>query len=378
MHKKWQKLVGLALCLTFLLSLAACAGGEDSPPESSTPVQTEGTETGSTESETWIFTDSTGREVELPREITRVASAGSMANIMIYAVKPEVLVGWSDAPSDTAKKYIDEAYWELPVYGNFYSDGGDFNREALMASNPQVIIDIGEWDEEYKKDLDTLQEQVGIPVILIEANLDQIPDAYRTLGEVLNAADRGNELGDYCEEVITDAREKAASIPEEDRVQVYYGQDDGLSTILSGTIHSQIYELVGAEIVVSADNAQVQQGGGTISMEQLMAWDPDVIMFVDGSVYDTVGDDATWSALTAIQNGTYYEIPVEPYNWLGRPPGPNRIIGIRWLGNLLYPELFDYDIEQEVKDYFSLFYRYELSDTELQGLLANSTLKAQN
>ena len=376
MQKKWKKLVGLTLCLAFLLSLAACAGGEDSPPESSTPVQTESTETGSAESGTYLFTDSTGREVELPREIIRVASAGSLANIMIYAVRPEVLAGWSSAPGEVAEKYIDEVYWDLPVYGKFYDNTGDFNREALMASDPQVIIDIGEWDEEYKADLDALQEQVGIPVILIEANLDQIPDAYRTLGEVLCAEERGDELGDYCEEVINDAREKAATIAEEDRVQVYYGQDDGLSTILSGTIHSQIYELVGADIVVTADNAQVQQGGGTISMEQLMAWDPDVIMFVDGSVYDTVGDDPTWNALTAIQNGTYYEIPVEPYNWLGRPPGPNRIIGIRWLGNLLYPELFDYDIEQEVKDYFSLFYRYELSDAEVQQLLGNSTLKA--
>ena len=225
--------------------------------------------------------------------------------------------------------------------------------------------------------MDALQEQVGIPVILIEANIDQNPAAYRTLGELLGEEERAEELASYCEEVIAEAQEKAATIPEEDRVRVYYGQDDGLSTILSGTIHSQIYELIGAEIVVDADNAQVQQGGGTVSMEQFLAWDPDVIMFVDGSIYDTVADDPTWSALTAIQNGSYYEIPTEPYNWLGRPPGPNRMIGVRWLGNLLYPDLYDYDIEQEVKDYFSLFYRYELSDEEVESLLANSTLKAE-
>lgn len=53
------------------------------------------------------------------------------------------------------------------------------------------------------------------------------------------------------------------------------------------------------------------------------------------------------------------------------------MIGVRWLGNLLYPDLYDYDIEQEVKDYFSLFYRYELSDEEVGSLLANSTLKAE-
>lgn len=314
--------------------------------------------------------------MELPRNLTRVASGGPLANILIYAVKPEVLVGWSSAPSKSAQKYIDEKYWNLPEYGKFYDNTGDFNREALMNSAPEVVIDVGEWDEEYKADLDALQEQIGIPVILIEANLEQTAAAYRTIGELLGEADRGKELGDYCDKVVQDAKEKAATIPADKRVSVYYGQGDtGLSTMLSGTIHSQIYELVGAELVAKAENAQVQQGGGTISMEQLAAWDPQVITFAQGSVYDKVQEDATWSALTAIKNGKYYEIPNEPYNWMGRPPGPNRIIGIRWIGNLLYPDVFNYDIKQEVKEFFKLFYRYDLTDEEVNSLLAKSTLK---
>lgn len=374
MKQTWQRLWALALCLTMALSLTACGTGSASP-SASTPPPT--VSTPAEDNETILFTDSTGREVELPKNITKVASGGPLANIMIYAVKPEVIVGWSGSPSKTAQKYIDEAYWDLPEYGKFYDNSEDFNREALMASNPDVIIDVGEWDEDYKDNLDKLQEQIGIPVILIAANLEENPSAYRTLGKLLGSEERGEALASYCEEVLDDAKEKAASIPEEERKTVYYGEGDtGLSTILSGTIHSQIYELVGASIVVEADKAQVQKGGGTISMEQLLVWDPDVIMFVSGSVYNLVENDASWTALSAIQNGTYYEIPIEPYNWLSRPPGPNRMIGVRWLGNLLYPEVFDYDIEQEVKDFFSLFYRYELSDTEVQDLLANSTRKA--
>lgn len=382
MKKIWQKMICLMLCFVLMLSLAAC-GGDSTASASSAATESEPAESASVqesaeESTTYIFTDSTGREVELPRNITRVASGGPLANIMIYAVKPEVIVGWSSVPSDSASKYIDEAYLDLPEYGKFYGDSEDFNREALMASNPEVIIDVGEWDEEYKAQLDTLQEQLGIPVILVEANLEQNPSAYRTIGQLLGEEERGESLAAYCEEVLEDARQKAAAIPEEDRKRVYYGEgENGLSTILSGTIHSQIYELVGAEIVVDADSAQVQQGGGTISMEQLLAWNPDVIMFVKGSIYETVADDTSWSALDAVKNGNYYEIPIEPYNWLGRPPGPNRMIGVRWLGNLLYPEIFDYDIKQEVKDFYSLFYRYELSDEEVADLLGNSTLKME-
>ena len=388
MKKKWHWLPATVLCLVLTFTFTACSGSGKNvgvKEEDTSISQAEGGEntgedkdirTEQPKENTYIFTDSTGREVEIPQTITKVASAGPLANIMLYAVKPEVIVGWSSSPSEIAKKYIDEQYWDLPEYGKFYDAVSDFNREALMASSPDLIIDVGEWDETYKKDLDVLQEQIGIPVILIEANLEQNANAYRTLGELLGEQKRGEELAAYCDEVLKDAKEKAATIPEEEKVRIYYGQDDGLSTMLSGSIHAQIYELVGAVVVADADSVQVQQGGGTVSMEQLMAWDPDVIMFVKDSIYDTVADDPTWSGLTAIKNGTYYEIPVEPYNWLGRPPGPNRMIGVRWLGNLLYPELFDYDIEQEVKDYFSLFYRYELSDDEVQNLLAGSTLKA--
>lgn len=386
MKKIRLKGVSLALLLILALTLSACGGTPnptDAPPTepvTTSPV-TEPSEPQPTEpeSETYIFTDSTGREVELPRKIERAASGGPLANIMIYGVQPDVLVGWSSSPSDATKKYIEEKYWDLPEYGKFYGNADDFNREALMASDPQVIIDVGEWDEEYKVQLDELQEQIGIPVILIEANLEQNPAAYRTMGQVLGNEARGEALAAYCEEVLADARAKTASIPEADRIKVYYAEGEtGLSTILSGTIHSQIYELVGADIVVEADSAQIQQGGGTVSLEQVLAWEPDVIMFAKGSIFDTVADDASWQALEAISNDRYYEIPTEPYNWLGRPPGPNRMIGVRWLGNLLYPEVYDYDIEEEVKDFFQLFYRYELSESELAALLGNSTLKANN
>lgn len=401
MKKYGKNLLYFLFCCIFVLSVTACDAGTATSSDSvlsedvssseaassseieSSPASSEPEESASSlaanaeEGETYIFTDSTGREVELPREITRAASAGPLANVMIYGVKPEVLVGWSSAPSESAKKYIDEVYWDLPEYGKLYGNSDDFNREALMASDPQVIIDVGEWDEDYKTDLDELQEQLGIPVILIECNLEQNPSAYRLMGEVLGEEARGEELGAYCEEVLNDALEKAASIPEADRKTIYYAEGEtGLSTILSGTIHAQIFELIGAEIVVDANDAQVQQGGGEVSLEQVLAWEPDVIMFVKGSIFDTVSEDASWAALTAISSDNYYEIPTEPYNWLGRPPGPNRMVGVRWLGNLIYPDVFDYDIEQEVKDFYSLFYRYELTDEEVAEMLANSTLKA--
>lgn len=60
---------------------------------------------------------------------------------------------------------------------------------------------------------------------------------------------------------------------------------------------------------------------------------------------------------------------------MSRPPAPNRIVGINWMGDVLYPEYFDNDIVAETKEFYDLFYRYELCDEEVEELLGNSTLK---
>lgn len=371
--RRW---LSLLMCLSMLFALAACGNTDnagDAQEQEEPQVQPEETETA--EDDSFLFTDSTGREVELPRNITRVVSAGPIANVLLYAVNADVLVGWATIPSETAMSYLGEEYWELPEYGKLYGNS-EFNLEAIMASDPQVIIDVGEWDEAYKEDLDALQEQIGIPVILLNGNLDEYPAAFRTLGELLGEPERGEVLAAYCEEVMTDAVSKVAEIPLEERPTLYYGdKNEGLSAMISGTTHAQVIELLGATMVVRSDDALVASGGGNVSLEQLMSWDPDVIIFGQGSVYDSVADDASWNALSAIRNGTYYEVPVAPFNFLAYPPSANRIIGIRWLGNLLYPEVFDYDMKEELKEFFSLFYRYDLTDEEATEILANSTLK---
>lgn len=113
-------------------------------------------------------------------------------------------------------------------------------------------------------------------------------------------------------------------------------------------------------------------------MEQLLAWDPDVILTGRGADIDTLRADPAWQALSAVQNDRIYEVPQTPYNWIGRPPGPNRLIGIPWLGNLLYPDVYDVDVDSHVRGFFDLMYRYHLSDEELDELLANSTRASQN
>lgn len=115
--------------------------------------------------------------------------------------------------------------------------------------------------------------------------------------------------------------------------------------------------------------------GNESDMEQLILWDPDVILFAPQSIYATVDGDATWQSLKAIRNGSYYEVPFGPYNWMGFPPSVNRYLGMLWMGSLLYPEYVDYDLYTEVARYYKLFYHCDLTQEQFDALTANSTGK---
>ena len=355
----------LALLAVAALALAGCAH-----PTSGTGAAASGAASAASQATAFTFTDSTGRQVELPTGITRVASAGPLANIMLYALAPETLVGWSQAPGGEARAYIDQKYLDLPEYGKFYGDSGDFNREAVLASDPQVIVDVGDWDEEYKTQLDDLQGQLGIPVILIDGDLAASGEAFRLLGAALGRQEAGEKLAVYADTVISDVQSKAGTIPQDQRLSVYYGEgQDGLSTMVAGSSHAQVFDMVGADLVAGKDSVQKARGGGTVSLEQILAWNPDAIVFASGSIGAGVSEDASWSSLSAVQAGRVYTVPVAPYNWIGRPPGPNRLLGVQWLGSVLYPQTFAYDMVAKTKEFYSLFYHHDLTDDEARALL---------
>lgn len=319
------------------------------------------------------FTDSVGREVEIPANIERIAPSGPLAQVVLYTLCPDKLAGLASDLSDQQFEYMDSKYKSLPVFGNFYAD--TLNLEAVMSAKPQIVIDIGEAKATVNEDMQGVQDKTGIPSIFIHMELDTMAEAYRTLGKVVGEEEQAEKLAEYVEKVLAEAKEKSASIPEEDRIKVYYGQGNaGLTGVVKGTVHSDVIDAVGA-VNVTDSQENIRGGASDISMEQLMLWQPDVILFAPGSIYNDVDSRAEWKEINAVKNKKYYEIPEGPYNWGGRPPSVNRIIGIKWLGNLLYPDIYQYDMKNETKEFYKLFYHCDVTDEQINKLLENSTYK---
>ena len=379
-----KKTLALLLALVMLFSLAACGAAEPTPAEPA-PAATE--EPAATDApaenpaeepaaETVMFTDSCGREVELPANITKIAPSGTVATMILAAFAPEELVCVGTKVSENQIPYLYDGIVDLPVTGQLYGGKATLNLEELLATGAEVIIDLGDFKKSIADDLTALQEQTGLPCVFIEADLAHLADAFRTLGTILGKEERGEELAKLVEETMTMAAENSAKIAEDQRLSVLYSSgSDPLGTNAEGSSQAQALGIVGAKNAVVLEDVSNKGGGNPINLEQLYRFDPDVILFAAGSIYAAAADDAAWQPLRAIEEGDFYEIPSMPYNWLSNPPSLNMLLGIWWLGNLLYPQYYDYDMVEKTQEIFQLFWDYDLSGEEARQMLANSTLK---
>ena len=318
---------------------------------------------------TFTFTDSVGRTVELPTNVERVAISGPLAQIVVFALCPDKLVGVAQKWDKTAEKYLATEYYQLPELGQLYGGKGELNLETLLNSGAQVVIDVGEPKGSIKEDLDALSEQTGIPFVHITATISTMGDAYRKLGELLRMPDEAEALAAYCDAAYARAVRIADGV--EKANLLYITGDKGLNVIAKGSYHAEIIDLIGNNLA-AVDNPSSKGTGNEVDMEQILNWNPDVILFAPGSIYDSVGSDPLWSGITAIKTGRYYEVPVGPYNWMGFPPSVQRVLGMLWMEKLLYPEAADYDLYAEVAEYFRMFYHCDLSEDAFNELVKNS------
>ena len=224
------------------------------------------------------------------------------------------------------------------------------------------------------KKCDELQTQLGIPVILVNGRFPERASAYRFLGKVFGEEERCEKLAVYCEQTLNDVNEKVSAILEEDRVTLYYAEKpNGLATEPETSSHFAVFKYAGAVNV--ADVEDVQGSGMTpVNLEQIIQWDPEVIFMGGGknSPYEEITTNPNWANIKAVKEGRVYEAPGIPYSWIDRPPSSQQYLGVRFVANILYPDVFQYDMAQEVKDFFELFYDIELSEEDVDFLLKSA------
>jgi iron complex transport system substrate-binding protein len=318
------------------------------------------------QSQTRTITDMGGRKVQVPAHISKVYIDKHCAMI-VYAIAPEIAVNYVFELSNEGKQYIPSGYYE----GKLYTSG---SVEEIIKLNPDIVLMSDEISPSVIDKADKLQAQIKIPVVLLEMNMFGYKKNLTFLGDLLSKKQKADELIDFVKNYLDQIQERDKHIPEKERIKVYYAEGpDGLSTDPSGSKHSQILDFIGA---VNVAKVGIIQGKGlsVVSMEQVMVWEPSVILTWTGGAeslvtYRFVLTDPLWAKIKAVKNHQVYQIPWLPFGWFDRPPGTNRILGTIWTANVLYPKIFNFDMIKISQEYFRKFYHFNLSEAEATKLL---------
>ena len=324
------------------------------------------------------FTDQAGRVLSLPDPIKTVYCTSPMGSNLMYTLAPDMLIGWNIKPTALEKEYIPEKYRNVVGLGGWFGKNTTGNVEEIIKRHPDIVLSIGTLDDAAKSDADRVQGLLNIPVVMVDGSLNKTGDTYRYIGKLLGVEDRAGQLADYADGVIREAAATAAKIPAADRVRVYYAEGGkGLNTDPQGSEHTEVLALVGAANVADVATPMEHGDAVPVSLESVIGWSPAVIIVAsdptqESNVYQQITTGANWASIAAVKNKQVYQIPRGPFDWFDRPPSVARLLGARWLGTILYPDLYTYDMKVEATKFYKLFYQWDLTDAQFAELTKNS------
>ncbi len=329
------------------------------------------------------ITDMVGRSVEIPASVNNVVATSPPMTTVLYMIAPDKLKAVNFQWTDDELKYVPSQYANYPVVGGWYGTQ-DGSYEEFIAAEPDLIIE--SIDEGGDGDLSTVnerQEKFGtIPVVAVKdtTNVEKVGESILFMGEIVGAQDKANELNDFNNKYLDIVHDKSSQLSDSDKKTVYYAQgDDGLQTNPSHSTHGQLIDLIGGVNVADSLNQGNTTTSVQVSMEQVISWNPDVIITNDAEFYQKVYSDSNWGKLDAVKNKEVYVSPQSPFKWFDRPVGANMIIGVPWTAKVIYPDQYkDIDMVGATQEFYSNFYHIDLSNDDAKQILLDSGLKESN
>ncbi len=303
----------------------------------------------------------------IPAKVTRVFPAGPPAAILLYTLAPDLLLGWPRANRAEECEFMLPEVCRRPELGRITGRGNTANLEVVLTLKPDLILDVGSTSPTFVSLASRVQEQTGIPYALLDGRFDATAETYRKGGLLTHRRESAEALAAYAEQTMSMISRRVGTIAPDRRPRVYYARGPrGLETGLGGSINVETIEFLGARNVA----ADRKGGMATVSVEQVLLWNPDVIVTIDRDFAANVRSDPVWTSVAAVKAGRVHLSPKMPFGWVDFPPSVNRLIGLWWLAKILYPAEFPEDIRALTRDFYRRFYHVTPTDAQIDSVLA--------
>lgn len=300
-----------------------------------------------------------------PQQTHRVLSAGAPADLLLLALAPEMLLGLSSFDLlKTGAESLSPALTKLPRLGRLSGRASTLSLEKILALNPDIIIDCGSADDTFRSLAQRTAAQTGIPYVLVDGNLQDSPRQLREVGKLLGVSERAEKQAQFAEHWLQDARRFSQQNQRQPKFYSARGMT-GLESGLQGSLHTEAAELLGLVNVASQPD---RHGLAQVSFEQILMWEPDIILTQDLNAYRHITQDPLWQSLKAVREGQVLLFTGQPFGWLDSPPGINRLLGMRRL-QCHFDTAIQPQWAEDLRAFYRLFYHTALSEAQIQRLL---------
>ncbi len=290
------------------------------------------------------ITDSTGHIAVLDGVPERIAIAGK-ATIMVQ----DAIYLFPEAVERVIalENRNQSAFSFLPVLDPGLEGKEIFEKnvgpEQIAAVKPDVVLMKSSMVEQLGDPLD----QLGLPVVYLDL---ETPEAFYqdliTLGQVFGNPDRAAELVKYYQDRVNLVEELVSTVPENQKpsVLILEYSEDGSEVAFKvppvSWLQTRLVEIAGGDPVWK--DLEISGGWVVVNLEQIAAWDPDLIFLIDYSgnasaVKENLFVNPIWSNFQAVQNGNLFAFPYDFYSW--DQPDTRWILGLEWLATRIHPDL---------------------------------------
>ena len=309
-------------------------------------------------SDAGTLTDSADRTVGIPETVNRVLAAGRPASVLVYALKPESLLGWPSAFRNREAAYISAEFRNLPIAGRLTGSDVDALLERVQGLAPDLIVDFGSIGDRYVELATRTQARTGIPYILADSSFPSMADSTRLVSKALGVGERGHALALDIEMTLF----RLQSLPRHACPHVYFAEGaTGLEEERRRGSYLEMIELAGG--------CHVKGMPRRIGSRLAFAVEPEIIITRNRDFHESVWQDPLWADVPAVRDRQVYLSPADPFNWLGHLPSVNRVMGLKWLAGLFHPDAWQGDLREETARFYSLWYHVDLTDAEIDTLL---------
>lgn len=317
--------------------------------------------------------DMSGKSVEIPENITKVFGSSPPSTYMIYSIDSSLIVGLNfnhARGNNSSSNLLDPTFMALPIVGGLQGGANSMNRETLLSLHPDVVFS---WNIDASGGLaQYLFESSRIPTVNVNLeSIESLPKAYLFFGQILHKEERTQVLSDYASASLSKTQDIVKTFIDK-RPVVYYAEGtDGLSTECESSFHYQAIKFAGG-INPHLCSAQNVRGLDKVSLEQVILYNPDIIIAQEREFVDKLKNDPRWDSIKAIREAKVYLVPKVPFNWIDRPPSFMRLLGVRWLTHIFYNTPNAEQFTQEMKEFYKLFINIDLSDKQIDQILGNA------